>query len=140
MENHPARPPHPTADRDRRRAARLRVAGALLLAVALLVAAVRYAVQMRMAEPTLEELIPGSNAARARQVGILIGSFGVSLIEAWDYLQRPGIQAIVTVGAGAIVAIGCFHLATLLERAPHDSLPAGGRSGVETEDRDGRHS
>ena len=124
VENRPTPPSHAPRERaDRRRAARLRIAGAALLAVALLVAGVRYAIQMRSTEPTLEELIPGSTAARERQVGILIGPFGVSLIQAWEYLQRPGIQALVTVGAGAIVAIGCFRLATLLERAPLDSRP-----------------
>ncbi len=109
---------------DRRRAVGLRIAGAALLVVALVVAGARYTIQTRSAEPTLEELIPGSNAARERQVGILIGPFGVSLIEAWEYLQRPGIEAMLTVGAGAIVAIGCFRLATLLERAPLDALPS----------------
>jgi hypothetical protein len=119
-----AHPSHTPGHRaDRRRAVRLRIAGAALLVVALLVASVRYTIQIRSAEPTLEDLIPGSNAARERQVGILIGPFGVSLIEAWEYLQHPGVEAILTVGAGAIVAMGCFRLATLLERAPLDPLP-----------------
>jgi hypothetical protein len=117
----------PSHGADRRRAVRLRIAGAALLAAALLIAGVRYTIQIRSAEPTLEELIPGSTAARERQVGILIGPFGVSLIEAWEYLQRPGIQALVTVGAGAIAAIGCFRLATLLERAPLESQPPAAR-------------
>jgi hypothetical protein len=122
VENRSADPSHtPRAHADRRRAARLRIAGAAVLVIALLVAGVRYTIQIRSAEPTLEELIPGSNAARARQVGILIGPFGVSLIEAWEYLQRPDIQAVATVGAGAIVAFGCFRLATLLERDPLDT-------------------
>jgi hypothetical protein len=102
------------------------MAGAALLVIAPLVAGVRYTAQIRSAQPTLEELIPGSNAARERQVGILIGPFGVSLIEAWEYLQRPGVEAVVIVGAAALVAIGCFRLATLLERPPPDSsVPPG---------------
>ncbi|HEY2906701.1 MAG TPA: hypothetical protein VGJ29_12445 [Vicinamibacterales bacterium] len=127
MESRSEHPSHtPAVSSDRRRAVRLRIAGATLLAVALLVAGVRYTIHIRSTEPTLEELIPGSTAARERQVGILIGPFGVSLIEAWEYLQRPGIEALVTVGAGAIVAIGCFRLATLLERAPFDSTGGSG--------------
>ena len=112
-----APPPHD------RRAVRLRIIGTVLFVFALLIAGVRYAIQIRSAEPTLEEVIPGSNAARERQVGILIGSFGVSLLEVWEYLQRPEIQAIVTVGSGAIAAIGCFRVAALLERGPVESPP-----------------
>ncbi len=112
----------PAQHADRRRAGRLRVAAAALLVIAVLVAGVSYTIRIRSAQPTLEELIPGSNAARARQVGILIGPFGVSLIEAWEYLQQPGVEAIVIVGAAALVAAGCFRLATLLERSDPDAI------------------
>ena len=68
----------------RKQAARLRIAGVLILVFAIVVAGIWYWMETRSATPTLEELMPGSNAARARQVGILIGTFGVSLLQGWE--------------------------------------------------------
>jgi hypothetical protein len=103
----------------RQRAARLRIAGALILGLGIVGACVLYWIEIRSATPTLEELIPGSTAARERQVGILIGSLGVYLLEGWEYLQRPATEAIIIVGAAALVALGCFHVAALIARE-HD--------------------
>jgi hypothetical protein len=75
----------------------------------------------RYAVPTLEELIPGSNAARARQVGIVIGAFGATLLEGWTYLERPGTEAILIVSTAALAALVCFRVATLLERYSDDA-------------------
>jgi hypothetical protein len=104
----------------RQRIARLRIAGVLILGLGIVGACVLYWIDMRSASPTLEELIPGSTAARERQVGILIGSLGVYLLEGWENLQRPGTEAIIIVGVAARVALGCFHVAALLAR-DHDS-------------------
>jgi formate-dependent nitrite reductase membrane component NrfD len=80
-----------------------------------------YWTKTRYAAPTLEELIPGSNAARARQVGIVIGTFGATLLEGWEYLERPGTEAILIVAIAALVALVCFRVATLLERYSDDA-------------------
>ena len=88
----------------------------LILVFGIAGAGLLYWMKIRYATPTLEELIPGSNAARARQVGIVIGTFGVSLLEGWEYLKRPGTEAILIVAVAALGALGCFRVATLLER------------------------
>ena len=104
----------------RKQAARLRIAGVLILVFAIVVAGIWYWMETRSATPTLEELMPGSNAARARQVGILIGTFGVSLLQGWEYLQRPGTEAIILVAVAVLGALGCFRVAALLERYSDD--------------------
>ena len=105
--------------RDTQRAARLRIVGMLILVFAIVGAGVLYWIETRSATLTLEELSPGSTAARERQVGILIGSLGVYLLEGWAYLRRPGTEAIIIVVAAALAALACFYVAALLARG-HD--------------------
>jgi hypothetical protein len=101
------------------RADRLRIAGMLILVFAIVGASVLYWIETRSATPTLEELSPGSTAARERQVAILIGSLGVYLLEGWAYLRRPGTEAIMIVVVAVLAALGCFYVAALLAR-DHD--------------------
>jgi hypothetical protein len=59
-------------------------------------------------------LAPGSTAAKERQVAILIGGFGVYLLEGWAYLQRPDAQAIMLIAVAGLTAYVCFRIAALL--------------------------
>jgi len=88
-------------------------------------------VQARSAGPTMDDLMPGYSQARARQVGILIGSLGVTLLGWLDALKEPRLQAELMAGASVGVGVVCFRLASLVdaheretrERARHRELP-----------------
>jgi hypothetical protein len=95
-------------------AARLRTAGVLILLLGVASAGARYWIGLRSAEPTLEDLAPGSTAAKEREVAILIGGFGVNLLQGWAYLQRPDAQAIILVVVSGVTAYVCFRIAALL--------------------------
>jgi hypothetical protein len=105
-------------ERDARLAGRLRIAGALVLAIGIVSAGLVYWIKTRSAHATLEDLMPGSAAERNRQIAILIGNFGLYLLQGWEYLQRPDAQAFVIVGGAALVALVCFRVAGLLARSP----------------------
>jgi hypothetical protein len=100
----------------RRQAARLRIVATLILVVGVAGAGVLYWIKTRDAAPTLEDLMPGSTAARERQVGIMLGTLGVNLLEGWAYLQRPGSEAILIIAVAVVVALGCFRIAWVLEQ------------------------
>ena len=92
----------------------------MALAVILAVAGTRYILQTRAAGPTTEDLMPGSEAARARQVSILIGSFGESAVELWRFVQEPATQAVIVVAAAVAGTLLSFRVATLIERYADD--------------------
>ena len=48
------------------------------------------------------------------------GTFGATLLEGWEYLERPGTEAILIVSTAALAALVCFRVATLLERYSDD--------------------
>jgi hypothetical protein len=80
------------------------------------VAGARYVLQTRAAGPTVEDLMPGTEAARARAASILIGSFGESLLEAWRFMEEPAAQAAIVAVAAVAGTLLCFRVATLIER------------------------
>jgi peptidoglycan/LPS O-acetylase OafA/YrhL len=108
----------------RTRARRVRRVASLTLALVLIVAGTRYVLQTRAAGPTVEDLMPGSEAARARAASILIGSFGESLVEGWRFMQEPAPQALLLVAAAIAGTLFSFRVATLIERyAGEDDKP-----------------
>ena len=77
-----------------------------------------YWAETRARTQTIDELLPGYSHARARQTGILMGSFVATLLGFADSLEDPETQAFIIAVASAIVALVCFRVATLMDR-PH---------------------
>jgi hypothetical protein len=101
-----------------RPARRLRIAGAVVLAAGLAGAPLFYWAETRSRAQTIDELLPGYSQARARQTGILMGSFVATLLGFADALKDPETQAIIIAVVSAIVALVCFRVAKLMDR-PH---------------------
>lgn len=97
-------------------ATRLRVIGTTVLIVGLAGASVFYWAQTRSHDPTMDDLLPGYSQARARQTGIVMGTFVVTLLEWADALKDPGTQAVIIGGVSAIVALVCFRVAWVMDR------------------------
>jgi hypothetical protein len=106
----PSTPPVTTPSPAERRR-RLRRAGWLVLAAGLLGAGLIYWIQTRHAEPSIDDLLPGSMLARRRQVGILYGTIGLMGLEWREGLTRPDTQAVLVFVACALIALACFRLA-----------------------------
>ena len=73
----------------------------------------------------MDELMPGYSRARSRQIGIMMGDLGVTLMAWLDALEQPGTQAVLIAAVSALGALICFRVAGLLDRsasgrpAPH---------------------
>jgi uncharacterized protein YjeT (DUF2065 family) len=94
---------------------RLRVIGILVLVLGITGACLFYWVEARSAAPTIDDLLPDDSRARAREIGILMGTFGVMMLGWADALARPGTQAIIIAAVSALVALGCFRAARVLD-------------------------
>jgi hypothetical protein len=94
---------------------RLRVIGILVLVLGITGACLFYWVEARSAAPTIDDLLPDYSRARAREIGILMGNFGVMMLGWADALERPGTQAIIIAAVSALVALGCFRAARVLD-------------------------
>jgi hypothetical protein len=106
--NQDADPVQTAAERE---SARLRLAGKVVLAAGLLGSPVFYWVQTRLAEPSIEDLIPGSREATAREIGRLMGTFGMLLMQWAEALERPGSEAAIMAGVAVVIAVALFRAA-----------------------------
>jgi len=88
----------------------------VILVIGLAAAALTYWIESRNAEPSIEDLLPGTAAAHERQMGILYGPALGTLMD-WtnDLIGTPGGHALLIAGTAAIVAGVCFHVARLPE-------------------------
>ena len=101
----------------------MRTTGWIVLTCGLLVAALFYVVQTRMADPALDD----SNAlgyTRSLQhgMGVMMGHFGLILTQWNNALTSPGGEALTIAVAGALLAAYFFRVAWVLdeeERQPH---------------------
>jgi hypothetical protein len=109
---------------------RLRFVGAGVLVLGLTAAYLFYRVQSQSAGPTMDELLPGYTARRARETGILMGGFVVWLLQAAERLKEPATQAMIIAGGSVLVALCCFRVAWLMDRPPDHE-----RSRVDADDR-----
>src|SRR5262245_3556007 len=99
----------------RRTARRLRAIGVGVFAAGILAAGLTYWLETRYAQPSIEDLLPGSRAAAARQNGLLYGRGIESLLEVYHDLKEPGGQALlIALGSVAGAAI-CFRAAWVRE-------------------------
>ena len=97
----------------RRYARRLRRIGTLVLLLGMLCAAGLYWLETSHAAPGIEELLPGSRAAAARQTGLLYGPGVQSLWEIYQELKQPAGQAFLIATTALVVAALCFRAAWL---------------------------
>jgi hypothetical protein len=105
---------------------RLRFIGSGVLVLGLTGAYVFYRARAQSAAPTMDELLPGYSANRARQNAILMGSFVVWLLEGADTLKAPATQAVIIAIVSVVVALCCFRVAWLMDRPAEDARePAG---------------
>jgi hypothetical protein len=105
---------------------RLRFIGSGVLVLGLTAAYLFYRARSHSLEPTMDDLLPGYSERRARQTGILMGGFVVSLLQGADKLKEPATQALIIAGVSALVALCCFRVAWLMERPADDGQSASG--------------
>jgi hypothetical protein len=94
---------------------RLRIVGTLVLVLGVLVPGAFYLAKVRPNGPVMDQLMPGYDRARARQVGILMGHTGVMMLEWQDALALPGTQALMMAVVFALVAAYFFRAAWVLD-------------------------
>jgi hypothetical protein len=105
---------------------RLRFIGSGVLVLGLTGAYLFYRVRSQSVEPTIDELLPGFSERRARQTGILMGGFVVSLLEGADKLKEPATQAVIIAAVAVLVALCCFRVAWVIERPADDAQNGAG--------------
>jgi type II secretory pathway component PulF len=99
---------------------RLRALGILVLVVGVAGAGFFYRIETRSAAPTMDDLMPGYSQARSRQIGIMMGDLGVTLMEWLDALKEQRTQAIIIAAVSAVAALACFRVARLLDLPQRD--------------------
>jgi hypothetical protein len=107
---------------------RLRFIGSGILVLGLTAAYLFYRVGSQSVAPTMDDLMPGYSERRARQTGILMGGFVVSLLEGVEKLKDPATQAVIIAAVSVLVALCCFRVAWLMD-GPVDDRES--RSGSE---------
>jgi hypothetical protein len=95
--------------------ARLRAAGRAVLALGILSACVFYLVASHPAERSMDDLLPGYTRSENRQIGALMGNFGVTMLDLEEQLRQPGAEAILIAIVAAIVAGLCYQAAAVRE-------------------------
>ena len=81
--------------------------------------------EWRRTAPTMEELLPGTEAAEARQVGEMQGLFMRDLWDLWSEVRRPFVAAPLLAASGLLILWGCRRLAAMHEAgetAHHDDV------------------
>jgi hypothetical protein len=94
---------------------RLRTIGVLVLVCGVAGAGLFYWIQTRTAVPTMDDLMPGYSSRRSRQIGIMMGTFGMTMMEWLDALKEPRTQAIIIAAISALAALVCFRVARLMD-------------------------
>jgi hypothetical protein len=103
-------------------AERLRAVGVLVLLLGIAGACVRYWIDVRSADPAMDELsAPGYLRARQREAKDMMGPVGVILLDWQDTLAQPWMRALLVLAAAAIITLFCFRAAA----ASDDTRPGG---------------
>ncbi len=107
-----------------------RAIGTLILVCGVAGACVYYFVNARAAGPSMDDLLPGYTRARTREVGIMMGQFGVIMTDWTDALAQPGMQAVLIAGVCALIALYFFRAAWVMDDADrHAASDAHGHAG-----------
>ncbi len=102
---------------------RFRVIALVVVTVGVGGAYLLYWMQTRGAGPTMDDLMPGYTRKRERQMGIMMGSLGMTMMEWMDALKEPRTQAIIIAAVATLAALALLRVASLLDR-PHDHAAA----------------
>jgi hypothetical protein len=86
-----------------------------------------YWIAARAAAPSMDELFPGYSRNRSRQVGILMGSMVVTMMQLLDALKDPFTEAVIIAVVAALVAVIFFRLASVTDQ-PDPGAETGSRS------------
>lgn len=109
----------------------LRALGAIVLAVGIAGAGVRYWVERRAEAPVMDEVsAPGYLRAQHRDMGRMMGQFGLILSNWQAALDEPAVQAALIVVVSALVGLAFFKIASGLE-AEEQAHGGSGSSRVE---------
>jgi len=108
-------PGHVSAASQLRRARRYRMASVVILVLGLAAAVVVYWLGTRERDYSNDADMVGYNRAEERQLGVLYGKQGLLMEDFNNTLKRPGTQAVLIILATAVVAVGCFYFARILE-------------------------
>jgi hypothetical protein len=95
--------------------ARLRAAGRAVLVFGILGAGVFYLIASHPTGRSMDDLLPGYTRSENRQIGALMGNFGVTMLDLEDQLHQPGTQAILIAIAAAVAAGLCYQAAAVRE-------------------------
>jgi hypothetical protein len=103
------------ASSSRRRARRLRMIGVIVLALGIVGAGIVYWARTRSPDLSNDLSMLGFNRAETRQMGQLYGTQGLLIQKWYEDLKQPGTQAAIIVVISALITIGCFYFARLLD-------------------------
>lgn len=104
-----------------RESVRLRVIGTLILACGVLGAGLFYLVEAPSAAPTIDDSIAlGYTRAQDHQMGLMMGHFGLMLMDWQDTLDHPAAQAILIVAVAGLIAAYFFRAAHVLDEEEQD--------------------
>ena len=99
----------------RRRARRCRITGVIILLLGIGGAGVVYWLGAHAMDYSDDPAMVGFDRAEERQLAILYGKQGQFIEDLENSLKRPGTQAFLAAAAAAVIAIGCFYFARILE-------------------------
>jgi hypothetical protein len=100
---------HPSPESLHREKARLRMIGAIVLAVGIIGAGLVYWIP-RPQDPALAQYEQAQARAESRQMQMLYGTSGGVTEDFLNWLKQPGAQAGVIVVVSGLIAAGCFYL------------------------------
>jgi hypothetical protein len=104
---------------------RIRAIGIVVLLLGVAGACLYYWIQVRSADLTIEDLSPEYARAQQREIGIMMGHFGVMMFGWAQALAYPGTKAIGIAGGSAIAALGCFRVARLMDEDEQEAARQG---------------
>jgi hypothetical protein len=107
--------PSTTADARSKSAARVRIAGILVLVLGLCAAPVYYWRQTRVAEENLGEILSGYDKAMDREMRVQQGTFGIVHMQWSQALSRPGTGAFLIAAGAALAWRGLYYVADRVE-------------------------
>jgi len=90
---------------------RLRTAGIVVLVGGVAAAAWMYWIDTHRAGPTIEELLPGSTAAKTRQMRLMYGNAVQFLYDLYQEWKSPAGQALTVAALSCATAAFCFRAA-----------------------------